>query len=129
MSTWTETVLSGPVLEGSGPRIVDIFVQVMTDDLGDEGVRRVRERLGRVLKHPTGYYSSRIVKTTRMDEADVTDSRVVYGPWLEGIGSRNQQTRFKGYRTFQITSQLLDSTAEQFLQRDIARMSVVLGGN
>lgn len=129
MQLWTETVESGPVLEGDPARIVDIFVYAMASDLASEGQRRVRERLGRVLKHPTGYYMSRVVRTTRADGFDVNDSRVVYGPWLEGVGSRNQTTRFKGYRTFQLVGAQLDNTAEVFLQRDINRMSQVLDGN
>jgi hypothetical protein len=31
----------------------------------------------------------------------VNDRGIVYGPWLEGVGSRNfPKTRFKGYASF-----------------------------
>lgn len=123
------TTMRGPFLEGAPVKIVDIFVHAMTEDLADEGLRRVRERLGRVLRHPTGYYSSRVVRTMRADGYEVNDSRVVYGPWLEGTGSRNQTTRFKGYHTFKTVGDQLDKTAEVYLQRDIARMSEVLNGD
>jgi len=33
----------------------------------------------------------------------ITDGGVVYGPWLEGVGSRNEVTRFKGYSSFRKT--------------------------
>jgi len=67
----------------------------------------VRSTLGRVLQHPTGYYESRVVADYRSRPPSVHDSRVVYGPWLEGIGSRNATTRFKGYHTFRLVAQRL----------------------
>jgi hypothetical protein len=38
----------------------------------------------------------------------ISDSNVVYGPWLEGTSSRNQATRFKGYSIFRKTRDKLD---------------------
>jgi hypothetical protein len=77
-------------------------------EVADYGVFLVLMRLGNVLREPTGYYESRIRKERQMNDWIVTDSGVVYGPWLEGTGSRNQISRFKGYRTFQITKRELD---------------------
>jgi len=37
----------------------------------------------------------------------ITDNGVCYGPWLEGVGSRNETTRFKGYNSFRRTAQWL----------------------
>ena len=37
----------------------------------------------------------------------ITDGGMVYGPWLEGIGSRNETSRFKGYSSFRKTAQWL----------------------
>jgi len=37
----------------------------------------------------------------------ITDGGCVYGPWLEGVGSRNATTRFKGYSSFRRTAQYL----------------------
>lgn len=41
-------------------------------------------------------------------EGRLDDSRLIYGAWLEGTGSRNQTTRFKGYRTFRHTYTVLE---------------------
>jgi len=30
----------------------------------------------------------------------ISDNGVIYGPWLEGVGSRNATTRFKGYANY-----------------------------
>jgi hypothetical protein len=42
-----------------------------------------------VLQHPTGYYQSKITVERAGTGYRVTDQGVVYGPWLEGTGSRN----------------------------------------
>jgi hypothetical protein len=34
---------------------------------------------------------------------------VIYGPWLEGTGSRNATTRFKGYASFRRAAQVTRS--------------------
>lgn len=65
----------------------------------------VHAELGRVLQHPTGYYESRVVADYGKRPPSVHDSMVIYGPWLEGIGSRNATTRFKGYATFRRVAQ------------------------
>lgn len=53
-------------------------------------------RLNVVLRRQTPYYRTKI----RVSSNRVDDSNVIYGPWLEGTGSRNKTTRFKGYFTF-----------------------------
>lgn len=84
------------------------LIRDIKEEVADYGVFLVLMRLGQVLREPTGYYESRIRKERQQDDFFVTDSGVIYGPWLEGTGSRNQISRFKGYRTFQITKRELD---------------------
>lgn len=112
---WVTT--SGPLFNGEADRLLDGMCDAIETDVGQAGVDLVRARLGEVLQHPTGYYESHI--TTRPDggDIDITDSGVVYGPWLEGTGSRNRTTRFKGYRTFRLTAQALDRRAEGIAER------------
>jgi hypothetical protein len=63
--------------------------------------------------HPGLYESSIHTERSVVDHLIITDTPVVYGPWLEGVGSRNYPvTRFAGYHTFRRVSQLLDSMAE-----------------
>lgn len=46
----------------------------------------------------TGNYARSIHgKLVSSMQGRIDDGRSVYGPWLEGTGSRNQTTRFKGY--------------------------------
>ena len=55
--------------------------------------------------------------------AEVNDSGVVYGPWLEGVGSRNATTRFKGYAMFRRAHQRVERattpTVTKALQRHL----------
>lgn len=112
----------GPILEGRGPGIVQRHLPGMEQDIAQEGVNLVRARLHSVLRHPTGYYESRIVTDQSVGTTAVTDSGVVYGPWLEGVGSRNDQTRFKGYATFRRTVQDLDAQSERIAERRMPQL-------
>ena len=51
----------------------------------------------------------------------ITDSNVVYGPWLEGIGSRNQTTRFKGYSIFRKTRDKLQGMVPGILLKQVKK--------
>lgn len=103
------------------------LLSAIKEEVADYGVFLVLMRLGQVLREPTGYYESRIKKDRQSDNWFVTDSGVVYGPWLEGTSSRNQISRFKGYRTFQITKRELDqkkvSIAKPLVDRFIKEMN------
>jgi hypothetical protein len=93
--------LKGAVVEGRAAAVVDIMTRVALEDIADYAKYEVNMELINVLQHPTGYYESRITKERRgSGEISINDSGVIYGPWLEGISSRNQTTSFKGYATF-----------------------------
>jgi hypothetical protein len=53
----------------------------------------------------------------RSAETLVTADLATYGPWLEGTGSRNETTRFKGYHGFRRASYVLNDTAEGVASR------------
>jgi hypothetical protein len=114
----------GPIfIPGLPESVMRSAVHDIEEDLGEEGARMVRANLDGVLKHPTGFYRSNVTY-----EGDrITDNNVVYGPWLEGVGSRNRTTRFKGYFTFRRTTQELDrrsgQIAEDTLDPFIRRLS------
>jgi hypothetical protein len=108
----------GPVFDGRAQAEVIAFAHAAAREVALEGEDDVHRQLPRVLRHPTGYYQSRI----RADQIGVStwrvhDSRVIYGPWLEGVGSRNRTTRFKGYATFRIIRQRLQAKAPEIAER------------
>lgn len=109
--------LRGPVVEGHTERIMRAYMTDAEQQVAQRGENLVHQRLGHVLKHPTGYYESRIQTERAHDGFAVNDGGVVYGPWLEGVGSRNRTTRFKGYFTFRLVSQQLDGEAGDVAER------------
>ena len=58
----------------------------------------------------------------------IHDSKVVYGPWLEGIGSRNAKSRFKGYAMFRNAKQQLEKLKAGIVNNRIAQAVKRLGG-
>lgn len=103
----------GPVFDGRASAAVRAFERAAEQEIAETGVNLVRSELSRVLRHPTGYYSSRV----SADGNQVNDGGVIYGPWLEGVGSRNKTTRFKGYFTFRRVGQRLDRQAKHIAGR------------
>lgn len=101
----------GPLWEGRAPAIIQAACKQGQDGVAQVANDQVHRRLEGVLKHPTGYYESRVVTDMAKTESRVTDHGVVYGPWLEGTGSRNKSTRFKGYFTFRLITQGLKDDA------------------
>jgi hypothetical protein len=93
---------SGPVFDGRAERAIDDLCHESASKAGTEGVRILRAEFDRVLQHQTPYYVTRVKSHDRGNESVIDDGRIVYGPWLEGTGSRNYPvTRFRGYKTFQ----------------------------
>jgi hypothetical protein len=117
----TEISVSGPLFDGRAQAALFQGIDAIEDRVAQEGYDRVQQRLGQVLKHPTGYYESRIVVDRSSTDRTIVGDNVIYGPWLEGVGSRNYpKTRFKGYATFRYVTQQLDADAETLADEAIA---------
>ena len=101
------TRVSGPHVRRPGRRALsEDFCDDWEADYAQEVDRAVHDRLRQVLKHPTGNYERHIQTRKEGGHHDVDDSNIIYGPWLEGTGSRNApNTRFKGYATFRKVAQ------------------------
>lgn len=112
----------GPLFDRRAPQAARDFSRHAEKAVAEEGARMVHERLRRVLKHPTGYYQSQVRVRAVGSRHVVSDGGVVYGPWLEGTGSRNfPETRFRGYHTFRRTQALLDRKAGNIAERLLSR--------
>jgi hypothetical protein len=98
---------TGPVFDGRARAIVDDLLNAMSGKVAQQGYDDVRTTLHGVLRHPTGNYEAHISVEHQRNDWAVNDHGIVYGPWLEGVGSRNQTTRFKGYFTFRRVSNAL----------------------
>lgn len=70
----------------------------------------------------TGNYRRNISGSVSQLRAVISDGGVVYGPWLEGVGSRNQSTRFKGYFSFRRTASYLSGIAAQTIEKNLTKV-------
>lgn len=111
----------GPLFDGTQARLLAEARHELDQELGDETVDRIQQRLDVVLKEPTGFYRSNIKARPQGERVFVTDSDVVYGPWLEGVSRRNARSRFKGYRTFRKVFQEMEQEAPEIGESVVGR--------
>lgn len=129
--------MSGPIVSGQGPRIVDAVMQRAVRDLVEKGIERLNQMLrprpaGVYLsigqagtgKGSTGNYRRHVHPTFSTLHAMITDGGVVYGPWLEFGGAG---TRFRGYATFRRVGQWMEKTASLILKKHANTMVKRLG--
>ncbi|WP_333743831.1 hypothetical protein [Streptomyces ardesiacus] len=114
----------GPLFDGRARRVLNSYVDHLERQLADTGRGILLDQLDQVLKTQTPYYTTRIEV---IDGTTIWDSRVVYGPWLAGIGSRNYPvTRFKGYdhwiKTRHELNRRKQGIGERLLRRYTGRM-------
>jgi hypothetical protein len=118
---------SGPLFDGRADRAARDYVDAVQLEVGKQGLAEVHTILDASIRHPTPYYETQLVVERAAPDVVVHDRGIVYGPWLEGVGSRNKTTRFKGYFAFRRArhrlEQLVPAIAERVLQRFLRRMS------
>lgn len=107
-----EITVSGPAFDGRAPEALRRIENEAIQRVGDLAADEVRGVLSRNVKHPTGFYQGHIITNLATGSLIVSDSNVIYGPWLEGTSKRNETTRFKGYSAFRLTRQGLSSSGK-----------------
>jgi len=114
--------LKGPTVEGLAEPMLASMLEVALQEVASYTQYEVNMELIQVLQHPTGYYESQI-RTERVsaEAYSINDSNVIYGPWLEGISSRNQTTRFKGYATFRRVKNRMAQKSTEIIEAAISR--------
>jgi len=101
--------VSGPFFSASADRIMDAGVKEIERRVAAAAHWRLQLFMHGYFRRPRPYYWTRVIDKPRADYHVVTDQGVVYGAWLEGIGSRNRTTRFKGYRHFRQTTAIMNN--------------------
>jgi hypothetical protein len=106
---------TGPIFRtGYAEQVIRQFLDEATLKVAGVGKADVDATLHRVLRNPTGYYQEHIAIRDFVGAAVIHDSRVIYGKWLEGVGSRNfPVTRFRGYHTFRDVHGRLEAKADE----------------
>ena len=119
----------GPLFDGRADRALDKFADDLRREISSQGMSEVMTNLDRSIKHPTPYYETQVTVTARSaTERSVNDRGVIYGNWLEGTGSRNQTTRFKGYASFRRAAQKTRAEAPMLTALIVARGVAAMGG-
>jgi len=114
----------GPIFNGVAQRVANAYVNRLERNIAEEGRTILLEELDLVLKTQTPYYTTQIKVE---DGHKITDSRVIYGAWLAGVGSRNYPaTKFKGYDHWPRTRERLNERklriGERLLRQYTGRM-------
>lgn len=121
----------GDVFNGRARLIISSRVQESARAVAEYAEEKIHERLQEVLVNPTGAYEARInVRGVNQYAYAVNDDDCVYGPWLEGTGSRNYPTtRFRGYSTFRRVSEELQGAAVMIAEEEIHKAVTQINGD
>lgn len=120
-----QITLRGPLFQSGMPKqVIDRAIDRTISELVAEGEKRVKQQLYVGHGVRTGFYR-RSIHGELLDSRHgiIHDSKVVYGPWLEGTSRRNETTRFKGYAMFRNAVQGLQEIAPRLLNKHIRRAS------
>lgn len=114
LSVRTSTRYSGPLFDLRARRVFNSFRDELEEDYAEFVLDHVKDTFHASFKNPTGFYESNVRITSSGNEVwDGGWAGPVYGPWLEGVGSRNATTRFKGYHAFRKAADALERRAEE----------------
>lgn len=127
MARDTDTVsFSGPVFDSRGKTYLAQGLNAIRHKVAQECAERAQTFLVSATRHDimdraprsimttdknivitTGKYTMPVVVPDPLTDTVVTMNLATYGPWLEGTGSRNLTTRFKGYHSFRLAAQIM----------------------
>lgn len=103
----------GVVFEDSAEDILAEAADNAEKAVATIGASMVRTRMAAVFRRETPFYRFANVAEKDAPGWKIWDQdKTVYGFWLEGVGSRNRTTRFKGYFTYRRITQELRARAQ-----------------
>lgn len=127
MGPWDQNN-SGPIsITFTGPFFNGIQAQItaMVDEMqyrvAAAALERVQYNLDRSIQFPTPYYETQIMMQTQLTDLVVHDRGIAYGPWLEGVSSRNRTSSFSGYHSFRRAADEVRRQAPAICQQVAAR--------
>jgi hypothetical protein len=116
-----EVTVSGPLFDSRDHAVLDAMCEDIARTVANAGAGIMDDYLETVIRHPSNppFYQQHIGVSdgSSLFEKDIDDDGVIYGPWLNGTGSRNRTTRFKGYSHFRLTTQRLELEANAIAER------------
>lgn len=120
----------GPLFDGTAPGIVRDGIHHGVLAVGEYAADWVRDHYDAHHKHPSTppYARSRIRIIDQFPRIRIGDGGIIYGPWLEGVGSRNKTTRFKGYAHYRQTAARVRASGGKIFQSVFTRYVRKIGG-
>lgn len=114
--------VQGGLFDGGWELGMDELIVDMIGAVGDTVLETWRGNLDRNIR----VNHQRYISTTRIDHTDnkaiIHDGGSVYGPWLEGQGSRNfPVTRFKGYDSAREAAEKVGAQADEIGEPVVVR--------
>jgi len=112
LSIRTRVQYDGALFSVRGRRLFNRYQDEVEQEGAEWALGEVKRNFHTHFVHPTGYYESRVEIHNSSTGPEVWDgghAGPVYGPWLEGVGSRNATTRFKGYWSFRKAATRLEA--------------------
>lgn len=131
----TDVIESGPLFDGRADGMVEQMLTEVKSEIGDVALDRWRLNMIETFRHPSGVYESYAQKVTRDRDVVVNDgygdtNDLQYGPWLEGVGSRNAPvTVFPGYRNLRRAAQYVWPRVSSYAQSIVDKWMVKLNGD
>lgn len=104
MAEEVQVIARGPLFDGRAAAMVEAFVDDAVALVSAAARAEVEKNLRGSIRHssPGGFIDQLYERQETLHKRKVGDQVLVYGPWLEGTGSRNSPvTRFAGYRSFE----------------------------
>lgn len=118
----------GPLFDRNVEAAIRDLADQLTDEVGSKAFAEVHDRLDQSLRNPTPYYETQIIQERVREDVVVHDRGIIYGPWLEGVGSRNRTTRFKGYSSFRRATQAVEGRVPSIVRPIVNRWVARMGG-
>ena len=119
----------GPIFDGRAISVGHAMCEAISTEVAAQGYANVMTNLNASIRNPTPYYETQVTVTARSaTERSVNDRGVIYGPWLNGTGSRNRTTRFKGYNFIRRATQKTRAEAPMLTALIVARGVAAMGG-
>lgn len=122
-----QTKVSGPFFTLNVPTVIVGAIDEGIKDTVAEGERDIKLQLYPGHGQDTGRYKGSIhgemVKSLHgvVHSSGAGGKPVIYETWLEGVSSRNQTTRFKGYAMYRNAFQRLQLKVRGFIDQRVAK--------
>ena len=118
----------GPVFDGRAERELQDASDEWVRNLATTGASVVRQNMNASFRTQTPH--ARLLVEARPEAPGwmIWQQRLIYGPWLEGTGSRNRTTRFKGYWSFRRAVSVINARAVAIGQPIVAKWVAKMNG-